>query len=123
MFKVPNRNRIRKGLLASHEDNGNNGAFSFFFSPKVELRCIASDGEGWEHVSVIAYIQGGNYMRTPSWGEMCKIKEMFWDDEDVIIQFHPKKSEYVNNHDYCLHLWREIGVEYKTPPTELIGII
>lgn len=60
MFKVPNRNRIRKELLL-HEDNGNNEHFLFLFL-KVELR-IASD-EGWEHASVIAYIQGGNYMRT-----------------------------------------------------------
>ena len=123
MFKVPNYGRVRKGHLASDDSYGRNGAFFFNFNPKVQLQCIVSDGEGWEHISVVAIINGGKFMRAPTWDEMCKIKDKFWDEEDVVIQFHPKKSEYVNNHKYCLHLWREIGVEYKTPPTELIGII
>lgn len=123
MFKVPEYGRIRKGPLASHDDYGCNGAFAFYFDPKIELQCIISDGEGWEHVSVVAIVQGGKFMRAPTWDEMCKVKAKFWDNEDCVIQFHPPKSQYVNNHKYCLHLWREIGVEYKTPLTELIGIV
>lgn len=54
----------------------------------------------FEHVSVsLAH-------RCPTWEEMCKVKDLFWDSEDVVVQFHPAKSEYVNLSKTCLHLWR-----------------
>lgn len=56
---------------------------------------------GWEHVSVSPY--GG---KMPTWDDMCEIKDIFWDDEEEVIQIHPKKSEYVNIMENCLHLWR-----------------
>ena len=34
------------------------------------------------------------------------IKEIFWDGEDVCVQYAPKKSEYVTAHPYVLHWWR-----------------
>lgn len=61
---------------------------------------------GWEHVSVSPY--NG---KTPSWDDMCEIKDMFWNDEEAVIQIHPKKSEYVNLLDNCLHLWRHKEME------------
>ena len=47
---------------------------------------------------------------------------IFTDGEDVVIQYQPKKSEYVNRHENCLHLWRP-GLEdhIPTPPKELVG--
>ena len=81
----------------------------------VVLRVIASDGMGWEHVSVSLP------SRTPTWDEMCFIKEMFWDDEDLVVQYHPPKSEHVNCHPYCLHLWRPIGREMPAPESILVG--
>ncbi len=124
-FHVPNNNRIRQGRLASSDDYGNNGAFflPFTITPKKNkvsktgLWIIASDGAGWEHVSVSA--PG----RCPSWGEMCRVKELFWDPEDVVIQYHPAASDYVNTHPHTLHLWRPIGVELPTPDPILVGIL
>jgi len=55
-----------------------------------------SDAE-WQHVSVSS-VDG-----TPTWDEMTFIKDLFWDEEDVVVQFHPKKSEYVNMAENCLH--------------------
>jgi len=52
---------------------------------------------------------------------MCFIKDLFWDVEDVVIQYHPAKSEYVNRHDYCLHLWKPVDFEMLAPPKELVG--
>ena len=34
------------------------------------------------------------------------IKDIFWGDEEDVIQFFPKKSEYVNLVNNCMHLWR-----------------
>jgi len=113
MFKVPEHYRITKpGRLFSDSSYGNNGAFKV-----TGLFVIASEGDGWEHVSVSL----PNNKRCPSWGEMCKIKDLFWDDEDCVIQFHPPKSEYVNVHKSCLHLWREQNIIYNTPPKYMIG--
>jgi hypothetical protein len=54
---------------------------------------------------------------------MCFVKDLFWDDEDCVMQLHPKKSEYVNNSPFCLHLWRPINAIIPTPPHEMVGIL
>ncbi len=120
MFHVPNQNRLRTGDLASTEADGNNGAFFFPFTTKRKragLWTIASDGAGWEHVSVSAP------NRCPHWPEMCKMKAIFWDAEDLVIQYHPAESSYVNTHPHTLHLWRPIGLEIPAPPPILVGLL
>ncbi len=70
---------------------------------------------GWEHLSVAFEDE------IPSWNFMQEMKEMFWEDDEVAYQIHPKKSEYINNNEYCLHIWRNLEQEVKTPPTIMIG--
>lgn len=114
-FKVPEHYRVEKYSTAS---DGNNGAFEVWFGgdPKDRLFVIASDGGGWEHVSV------SNRYRTPTWAEMCRMKDLFWDDpEDCVMQLHPPKSVYVNNHENCLHLWRPVGQAIPIPPSIFVG--
>lgn len=90
--------------MASTEKNGNNGQFIIrSLKLKGVLFVQASDGEGWEHVSV------SHVSRIPNWAEMCVIKDMFWGPEDLVIQFHPPKEDYVNDHPNVLHLWRKAG--------------
>lgn len=101
------RYELFKGVLGDEH----NGAFKIPIDNKIFF-VIASNGLGWEHVSVS--IQ--NVERCPKWNEMCKIKDMFFEDEEVVMQLHPKKSEYVNIHDYTLHLWRPIEKDIPTPP-------
>lgn len=119
-FKVPREARVRQGEAATSELDGNNGAFIFRLRgvTKMHLCAIASDGMGWEHVSVSVFGE----KRCPTWEEMCAIKKMFWDDEDTVIQYHPKASEYVNNHPGVLHLWRRAGQNEELPPSILVGI-
>ena len=115
-FRVPERNRIIAGPGATDERYGNNGAFLFSAAPgRARLMVIASDGEGWEHVSV------SNPARCPTWEEMCWIKGQFWGAEDCVIQYHPRASEYVNDHPFCLHLWRPIGAAIPEPPRWMVG--
>jgi hypothetical protein len=47
---------------------------------------------------------------------MCRVKDMFFEPEEVVVQYHPRHSEYVNRHPYCLHLWRKRGEDFETPP-------
>jgi hypothetical protein len=98
MFQVPEQYRIMTGEFATSFSAGNNGAFLFKFRG-YEVFCIASDGLGWEHVSVSI-----DRERTPSWDIMNHVKNLFWGEEDTVLQFHPPKSEYVNDCVGCLHL-------------------
>lgn len=74
------------------------------------LVVVWSFGGGWEHVSV-SYRK-----RCPNWDEMCRVKDMFFYPEEVAVQYHPRQSEYVNTHPYCLHIWRKRGEDFETPP-------
>lgn len=78
---------------------------------------VASSGDicGWDHVSV------SRKNRCPNWPEMCHAKDLFFAEEETVIQYHPPKSEYVNLHPFCLHLWRPTGHEFPRPPKELVG--
>jgi hypothetical protein len=110
--------RLKTGLLASDARDGANGAFMFVRAGAV-LRVIASDGmdpdsAGWQHVSVSLE------QRAPTWEEMCFIKNLFWGEEETVIQLHPPRAEYVNCHPNCLHLWRHRD-GHPTPPMGLVG--
>jgi len=119
-FHVPNKDRIRKGHYASENSIGNSGAF-IIDRGRTKFMIVASDSQGYEHVSVHAVSDGKE--RTCTWSEMCYIKDIFWDKTDTVVQFHPKESEYVNMHKYTLHLWRKIGEEYELPPAVLVGVM
>jgi hypothetical protein len=120
MFHVPGKYRIRSGLLASDRSYGNNGAFEIPIESHITAYVIASDGSGWEHVSVHMVEKGKE--ETPTWVEMCIIKELFWDKEDCVIQYHPPQSEYVNNHEHTLHLWRPTNQIIPMPPSIMVGL-
>lgn len=111
-FHVPEKYRVTSGLMASDARHGNNGMFQW-----RNFTIVASDQLGWQHVSVSLPT------RCPTWEEMCRIKGMFWDAEDCVMQLHPPKSLHVNNHNFCLHLWRPIGVEIPMPGVELVGVL
>lgn len=113
MFKVPEKYRVQR-----YGGDEQNGVFEIPISGRTTLYCQASNGMGWEHVSVHAVSKKQN--RMPTWSEMCKIKDLFWEDEDCAMQYHPPRSEYVNTYKYCLHLWRPIGVEVIRPPKILV---
>jgi len=95
--------------------------YGFFEIPykTYKLRAMMDNGEttGWEHVSVS--LAGPN--RPPNWQEMCAVKDLFWDEEETVAQFHPKKSEYVSYHANCLHLWKKRGEEFPLPPSIFVG--
>ena len=127
-FHVPERSRITTGPMATQPGEGQYGAFDVMSpEPGWHLALICDDGTdgdvpeslGWEHVSVHAY--RGRKSRTPVWKEMIYVKALCWDDEDVVVQYHPKKSEYVNLHQNVLHLWRSRVQPFPTPPPNLVG--
>lgn len=123
MFHVPEQYRIKNHpLFKTDVSFGNNGAFRIPIHKEmgIEAFVIASDGYGWEHVSVT--IKEDGKTETPTWEEMCVIKELFWDDTDCVVQYHPPKSEHVNMQENCLHLWRPVNVEFPVPPKIMVGV-
>lgn len=52
---------------------------------------------------------------------MCAVKEVFWGEEDRVVQYHPPKSEWISNHPDVLHLWRPIDAEVPFPPSWMVG--
>ncbi len=120
MFHVPEAQRIIAGPLASDESYGNNGAFALSgLIPSRQLLVIASDGEGWEHVS--CHVSDGTHEWTPVWDEMSYLKGIFWDPEDCVVEYHPPASQYINFHGHTLHLWRPTLLELPLPPSILVG--
>lgn len=87
------------------------------FSNKYEdmLNFIFSWGCGFEHLSVSTPV------KTPTWEQMCFMKDIFWNDDEVCMQLHPKKEDYVDNMPYCLHIWKPINKEIPTPPSIMVG--
>ena len=92
-----------------------NGAFKIPYK-SYDLFVIASNGLGWDHVSVSLK------NRCPNWNEMNYIKDLFFGEDECVMQLHPPKKDYVNNHPYCLHLWKPQEQEIPRPPMLMVGI-
>ena len=109
--------RVTSGPYGSGSSDGPYGAFFVFGPCGEELKIISSGGDetGWEHVSI------STKRRVPNWKEMCFVKELFWTEQECVIQFHPPESEYVNNHPFCLHLWKPVKIDIPMPPSILVG--
>ena len=94
------------------------GASGTYYTHKWTGSIIFSTGAGWEHVSVAPFKRSV----TPSWDDMCEIKNIFWGEDEAVIEVHTSKDEYVNNKENCLHLWRCTYKEMVLPPSILVGI-
>lgn len=106
--------RIVHPFAGEGDDRG--GAF-LVPSPGTQGLCvIASNGMGWDHVSVSLK------HRCPNWDEMNKIARLFFGEDECPYQLHPPERDYVNNHPYCLHLWRSHTQDVPRPPAELVGL-
>lgn len=108
--------------MGSTADYGPNGAF-FIPGPdgRVVLKVIASEGDvakpgfDFEHVSVSCEA------RCPTWDEMEFIKQIFWRDDETVMQLHVPKSDHVNYHKFCLHLWKPLNAVIPRPDRLTVG--
>ena len=88
------------------EDGGNG-----WVTIRGKTMCVVfSWGGGWDHVSA------SFTNRTPTWDEMCVLKDIFFREDECCVEYHPAYSNYVNIHPYCLHLWRPQHENIPTPP-------
>ena len=116
---------VMKGIeeiIASNKvmiiEKSRDGFSGMIFIRGWEGSVIASWGGGWDHVSVAPK----KLNKVPTWDDMCAIKELFFKDDEAVIQVHPPKDEYVNNMPNCLHLWRANDKDMILPPSFMVGI-
>lgn len=102
-------------IYGSYGDRGN-GVFEVpSKTDRRTLQVIASDLDGWDHVSV------SRKKRIPNWIEMEQIKLLFFADDETAMQLHVPPTDHINHHPYCLHLWRPQAVEIPRPPADMVG--
>lgn len=82
---------------------------------KALIKIMASSDGGWEHVSA------SRQNRCPNWTEMSHVKSLFFGKNETVMQLHVPASDHVNDHPYCLHLWRPTTQEIPRPPAWMVG--
>ena len=80
-----------------------------------ELRVIASNGEGWDHISVSLA------NRCPRWSEMEHVKRLFFFPLEVAMQLHVAIDDHISHHPFCLHLWRPHEGAIPLPPARMVA--
>lgn len=113
-----NIDEILKNKRLILQERTHDGFSAIIHMPLWVGSIICSWEGGWEHVSA----SPSKKRITPEWDDMCLIKEIFFKDEESVIQIHPPKEEYVNNMPNCLHLWRYTDGEMILPPSFMVGI-
>lgn len=110
--------RKRHPHYGNNPGNHGNGLFIVPPAPEFDepLRVIASNGGGWDHVSVSAA------NRPPTWDEMNYVARMFFKDDETCVQYHVPETDHVNYHPNCLHMWRpRRGKSMPRPPAMFVG--
>jgi hypothetical protein len=97
MRQVPN---ARAEQFRTHGPRGSNRGAFLAKCGNAMLQIVASDGRGWDHVSVSLPT------RCPTWSEMCWVKNLFFLPTEVAMQLHVAEADHISFHSCCLHLWR-----------------
>ena len=120
MLILKNLNYLNEHRINLIGDLGDecNGIFEMKIKGET-YRIVASDGHDWEHVSISCK---SSKTKIPSWTVMCIVKDLFFNENEVVMQLHPPKRDYVNNVSNCLHLWKPTKQELPTPPHWMVGI-
>lgn len=95
---------------------GEDGGCGYLYLPRTKkpIQVVFSNSGGWDHVSVSLH------NRCCTWDEMCQVKDIFFHEDECVLQYHPTKKDYINIHPYVLHLWRPQDTEIVMPPKEFV---
>ena len=103
--------KTRNLFIEAEAPNDGMGGWYYDSTSGKRLNFIFSYQMGWEHLSV------SMPSKTPTWDMMCRMKDIFWNEDETCVEYHPAKSQYVNMHSHCLHIWRPIYCkEFCTDP-------
>lgn len=105
---------IKKKVLMSRNPFSEMSGYINLKSGRQVTFVAGRNEEGNEHVSVSYH----GMKKLPTWEEMCEVKDIFWNEEEEVVQIHPKHSQYVNIGE-VLHLWRPADGDWN----RLIGVV
>ena len=88
---------LSKGSTVWHKEH-----LMVLFSPREKHTENDLGGGYWRHLSI------SHPKRYPYWHEILDARYTFFEDNDTVFQILPPKSEYVNLHKWCFHLWSKI---------------
>jgi len=106
----------------SSESDGFNGLFFIpgrrlpsEYGESVFLKVVASDGFGWDHVSVL----GPNREATNQ--EMEDVRRLFWHRSEVVVEYHDPMVGIpeMTGQPRARHLWSAQGCEVIRPPSRI----
>lgn len=100
------------------QETGLDGGRGIIHMPRWVGSVVWSNSGGWDHVSIAPAKR--NIM--PSWDDMCLLKNLFFNEDEVVIQYHPAKKDYVNNLSNCLHLWKPTEETLPVPNSLMVGL-
>ena len=81
---------------------------------KKPLTIVASDGGGWDHVSV------SRRDHCPTWDEMEYVRGLFFRPDEVVMQLSVARADHISLYPYCLHMWRPQSGRIPLPPTWMV---
>ena len=87
-------------LVIKNDEHGGYGIFRYGSLRNASVIWGRNEGGKYDHVSI------SPSGRTPTWEELCKVKDTFFNDDEECYQIFPKKREHVNLDKNCLHIWR-----------------
>jgi len=111
-------NRHRLNVERTMGWNGDDTCGCFRFPSPIDgqpLLIQVSAENGWDHVSV------SRAKRCPNWPEMDFVKQQFFKDDEVVMQLHVARTDHINVHPFCLHLWRPQNAAIPLPPGWMVG--
>ena len=113
--EIQNNKQIK--ILRTIQENNLLRIECYFFHPITQKRWLVffTVQFGWEHCSV------GSDMKTPDWDVMCRVKDIFWGEDECCVEYHPKEEDYVNMHEHTLHIWKQVGIDFPMPPSIMVG--
>lgn len=79
----------------------------------LRSKAVMQDGRIFTHVSL------SRTDRLPTWEEVGKVRDEFIGENVPAMHVVPAKKDYVNVHNFCLHLWAHPDSSYAPNLQEL----
>ena len=118
-LRTLDHHRNRGKMVQSFYGNDGDATCGVFVLPSPidgqMLTIVASQGDDWDHVSV------SRTNRCPNWPEMEFVRSLFFEDNETVMQLHVPKTEHINVHPNCLHLWRPQKQDIPRPPGWMVA--
>ncbi len=88
-------------IIHKNTEAGGSGLIVYGSLKNCSVMWGRKEGGLYDHVSI------SPTNRIPTWNELCKVKDMFFKDDEECYLVFPKKEQYVNLDKYCMHIWRD----------------